>query len=495
MKKAIVVFSQNLNINSITVIKKYISDCDSVMLLTSHQLFDYEIKKISDLLGKNVNSCAFIDFVTMNELQKCDKEAYYSEKRDVLKYYKEIKRLKNEIIANNLENKYEFDVKIILSEDLGIDKRVWINHGYKYIKGDYYYNDKSNSVKAKIKKYIKNIIFVKKIVTRKQEKCNYENEIYSGNWSGKKYIFIGKMNRVEYRMMIDFQKSDEEAFRYNQGIFEDKDNCIYLTSLHEAYRVRIPDEKQYQVYQIQDGYLPPFYSCSYKFKPKNHSYMAWDQIGERVFKYLDLDVQIMPFRNKIYLPEPIFPKKIKNVLVVTSGAGDWTAMKNRSDEDRMAIAFVEVAKANPDITFIYRCHPVWVHPQHQGVNSIIRIAEYFESTELSNIKLSANIPQVTEHNFTVTYPRTSLEEDLKMVDIVFGDHSVSMIDAAIQGTLFASVNVTHRQNFFESITNLGFPHCESVDDINRILRDTDPQFKEKYKTAIDNYNKMTDLED
>ena len=204
----------------------------------------------------------------------------------------------------------------------------------------------------------------------------------------------------------------------------------------------------------------------------------------------------MPFRKKLYLPEPRFPERVNKVLCVASGAGDWTAIKNRSDEDMMMWAFGKVASLFPDIEFIYRCHPVWIHPEHQGVNSIHRAAEYFDYLNLPNLKLSGNIPNANQGGqFVLSYKRSSFEEDLKDVDLVFGEHSISMIDAGFKNILFASCNVTGHRNFFEDITKLGFPHCKSVDDIVELLKYvTTPEFKASYLQAINNYNEMTDKE-
>ena len=70
-----------------------------------------------------------------------------------------------------------------------------------------------------------------------------------------------------------------------------------------------------------------------------------------------------------------------------------------------------------------------------------------------------------------------------------------MIDAGFKNILFASCNVTGHRNFWEDITKLGFPHCESVDDIANLLKSiTTPEFKDSYGQAVNNYNEMTDRE-
>ena len=66
-------------------------------------------------------------------------------------------------------------------------------------------------------------------------------------------------------------------------------------------------------------------------------------------------------------------------------------MKNRSDEDLELLAFAELAKLNPGIDFVYRPHPMWVHPEHQGESSIERVQNYIIWCRSSNLYLSVNI--------------------------------------------------------------------------------------------------------
>lgn len=270
-----------------------------------------------------------------------------------------------------------------------------------------------------------------------------------------------------------------------------------MTTFHEEAHWGLPDHKNFNAKKIQDGYLPPNYSSKYlRFYGSETEFYAWDEIGCHTFQYHHLKYAIMPFRKKLYLPTPNYPKQVRKVLCVASGAGDWTAIKNRSDEDMMLWAFGKVAAMFPNIEFVYRCHPVWVHPQHQGVNSIQRAAEYYDWLKLPNLKLSGNIPNANQNGeFVLSYKRSSFEEDLKDVDIVIGEHSVSMLDAGFKNILFASCNVTGHRNFWEDITNLGFPRCESIEEIANLLRSlTTQEFKESYQQAIKNYNDMTDKE-
>ena len=70
-----------------------------------------------------------------------------------------------------------------------------------------------------------------------------------------------------------------------------------------------------------------------------------------------------------------------------------------------------------------------------------------------------------------------------------------MIDGAFKKIPFFSVNLTKRRNFFEGLNNLGFPFCSSVREIEDMIRNISSEsFRVSFLKAIDNYNKMTDME-
>ena len=117
---------------------------------------------------------------------------------------------------------------------------------------------------------------------------------------------------------------------------------------------------------------------------------------------------------------------------------------------------------------------------------------------LPNLKISANIPNAAKEGggYILSYKRSSFEEVLAGVDSLFGEHSISMIDAAFKSILFCSVNVTGRRDFFKSITDLGFPHCESVEEISELLKGIiTSEFKQRYDSAVERYNNMTNEEE
>lgn len=476
MKKNIIIFTQNVKIESF--IGKTIFDYSlPTIFLSTHKLFLFERKEIETIFS----DCSFLTFAEMmndEENERCDTEAY-SDLWDCEQYYRKIMIAKNELVYQKINNIYHNYKGYVCCADLGVYREVWVKHGFTRVDMDYYHKSYAEFTEDELKR----------IESEPKKRTNLHYEVYTTNYNGKKLVFIGKLDRVGYRMNLKWKDSPEEYAALEQGRFETKDKCMYLTTIHECSKCKVPDDERYDVRCIQDGYLPPNYSSAYlKYHPQNMRYYAWDSVGMETFLHHNEEVSIMPFGIKMNLPYPEFRCKLKTILVATSGSGDWTAQKNRSDDDILLEAFIEIAKRFPDLRIIYRCHPTWIYPEHVGVNSINRARRAIQESGLHNIYISTNIPQDTS---ILSFPRTSLEEDLKEADLVVGEHSVSMIDAGFKKIPFASINLTNRRNLFEGISRFGFPHCESLNEIVNLINNyQNENKKEQYFKAVDKYNNM-----
>lgn len=507
MKIAVIVFSTHLKLESLKKSKEEISSCEKVVLFTPQYVFENEQELIRSIIPNSSFLC-FADVMSDKDGEECDLNAFkkYEKMQDLRLssmnlYFHDITKLKNNILENRIEEKFQPVVKHIYSNDLGIDSEVWLERGYKWIEGDYFYKNENISILQKIIIKTKQNPF---FYFAKQLGINYPRNVYVAHYKDKTLLFHGHLQRAGYRFNIQFEKDNWEAFKHwivkllytILKVKVKRSNVINISTLHEygnyAYyeMIDIPD---FNNYLVQDGLLPCNDTCKYLFfYGKNTHFLSWDKLGSMVFDYHNIPVKIMPFRNIFPLPFPIF-RPLKRVLCVSSGAGDWTAIKNRSDEDKTAVAFVEIARRYPEIEFTYRCHPSWVAPGIQGVNSIQRLASYFDSTGLSNIKVSSNIPSFFDKkgNPVVSQKRSSLDSDLAEADFVFGVHSVSMLDGALKKIPFASVNMSGRRNLFKGISDLGFPHCESIDDIVNIIESVQNDcFQKKYNKAIESYNSI-----
>lgn len=495
----IIVLNQNVKLPSLKLLKDVVKAGSDTMILSTQFIFENESELINSIFDCDCKYLNFGDILSDAERELCDKDAFNPEKQgqDVFQYYEDIQNIKNLRLINKLLAQYSFENKIIVADGLGIRKNQWIAKGFIYRELDYYYT-KPETVKRKD-------IFLRKVLRGPFHiyvnfRKAFSTPIYEAYNKGIRYLFFGKLTRIGYRIDLDFRNAgsiERIKFFLNLLGLVWKNNTIRLSSFHEGYHI-IPDKKALNVKLIQDGYLPPNYSSNYLYFYGLHTqFYTWDDIGCNTFRYHHLPFCIMPFRKKLFLPlEFRFPQKVRKVLCASSGTGDWTAVKNRSDDDKLVWAMGKVAAMFPDIEFIYRCHPTWIHPAHAGVNSINRCVEYISWLNLPNFKMSSNIPPaIQDGHFVLSYKRSSFEEDLKDVDIVFGEHSVAMLDAGFKGIPFASCNVTGHRAYYEDINKLGFPHCESAEEIAKLIRNLpSSSFKASFMQAVANYNEMTKIE-
>ena len=495
----ILVITQNLKLESISSIKKELVP-GRVLIVSTQFVFENEREIINNALEVNCEYVDFADLISDAERQKCDEEAFIPIPSNVGLYYAIIKEKKNEVIVANLLRKFPCKNLLLVCDDLGIDETPWLNAGFRKVLCEYYY-DHSQGQSARRGR-------IASLIGSQIERIKrfYKADIWESCKDNKKYLFFGSTNRIGYRIDLEWKRAHKwENIKFILQFylirllgFMPTNTTIRLTTFHEDNHWHLPDHPNFNVKKIQDGYLPPNYTSKYLyyFGPRVEFY-TWDVMSQHTFQYHNLNSRVMPIRKKLFLPDAHYPQKLTKVLCAASGTGDWTAIKNRSDDDRLVWALGKVAALFPDVEFIYRCHPVWIHPEHSGINAINRCAEYISWLNLPNYKISSHIPIANNNGeFVFSFKRSSFEEDLKGVDVVLGEHSVAMIDAGFKGIPFVSCNMTGHRDFFEDITKLGFPHCESIDDIVNLLKSiTTPDFKVSYDRAIKNYNEMTEMEE
>lgn len=492
----IILFSQNLILHSLEEIFERIEGNIPIVLLTTHMLLDNERRYIETLTSRQLIYRDFAQELSDNEMADIDVDSYKKESNNLGQYYIIIKKEKNILIHNKICAEFRLRNKVIASDNLGIDSDIWVFNGFNRYYASYYFEEQTEDCQDK-----KQSMKMRLAIWLECKKSIIHRKVYVSREGKKKYVFLGKMYKVEQQLSLRFRESKWELFIfiiknsvYNVFPFFGKKDTYYLSSLHEVTGWNI--NNKFPLYLIQDGYLPPNYTGQYlKFYGKNVTYYAWDEMGQRIFNNQNISNTILPFRNKLYLPNVKFSPNIKKILIATSGAGDWTALKNRADEDRMIVVISNLAKRYPKIEFIYRCHPAWVHPEHQGVYSIKRTQEYFDYLGAKNIKISGNIPDEHLDDFQLTIPKTSLTKDLEDVDLMIGEHSMAMIDAGMLHIPFVSCNFTGRRDFFVGMTEMGFPHCETEEELNQYIMEYGmKEHVKKYDEAICRYNKMIDIQ-
>ena len=504
-KNAVIVISSHLKLSSLKEFVNETISCDRIIFVTSQQLYPNEILLLTKIFG-DIETCCFSDLMSDSEGEACDANSFipYKEQgktnyRQMGAYFDDLTKEKNKLLIKKVEAKYTPSIKLIASADLGIVVDEWLKEGYKKISGEYYYVDIKSTPPLMKRIFQKHLL--KRIARRL--KINFPEHVYVSEYEGQKLLFFGHLERAGYRFNLTFKESKTEAFKtwivknlYFFFHIKWKRNVQYMTTLHEygnyAYYDLI-DDPAFNNLLIQDGYLPPNDTTRYLyFYGKYSKYYSWDKLGSKLFNYYNLPVSIMPFRKNYPLPIPKF-NKVRKVLCVSSGAGDWTAIKNRSDDERVVVVLGKLAKKYPDIQFVLRCHPSWVSPGIQGVNSIQRVVDYISYLGVSNYVVSSNIPSIKDKdgNFVCSHSRNSFEKDLEGVDLVLGVHSIAQIDAALKSIPFATVNLSGRRNLFKSISDLGFPYCENYEMVESIIENIETQsFKDNYIKAVNLYNKV-----
>lgn len=488
-----------------------------VMILTPHALFDFEQQSVRDCFDLDIIFKSFADFISDVEAAHCDEEAYniciQAAQANIGEYYSQIKKRKNRVIVGNIQKEYAFESGSVFSDDLGIDKKVWVDTGFLD-------NTTFEAPQLPPSAHYDNI--VKRGLLRLIRLCAKESAILDSfsilKYGGVAYLYCGKISRVQQYFKEDVTlervrislaarflgvvprlAQQIERTILNKAIRKDAIKIV-LSSMHEhseqykevARRARV----EYGV--IQDGYIPENYlPYLYKLEFKGANFYVWDTLSAGLFISNQMRVAILPLYASRELTEiNHLPETIRTVLVLTSGAGDWTAVKNRSDDDLMLMAFADVARTLKHINFIYRCHPFWVHPSHQGENSIERAVAYLKSTGLKNIKISADSlvhSKRYSHDGQLYVDPKSVMDDIAQADLVFGEHSFSMIDAAMTGKMFASVLIANRRDYFINYSKLGFIHLTSKESIVQFINDVENNpgiILDKYNGAVRKYNAM-----
>jgi hypothetical protein len=193
--------------------------------------------------------------------------------------------------------------------------------------------------------------------------------------------------------------------------------------------------------------------------------------------------------------DPATWQPVRRIVYLASGAGDWTALKNRSDEDLALALLIRVAQLRPDLTICYRPHPLWLHPEHQGVDSIHRAVACLSATASPNIMVSQGA-RADGRGFSLTgnlsAVSSSVEEDIERSDLVLGEHSQTMLVAARRGKVIAGINVSRHPPYFGDYARLGFPlvtTAEELADLVERMSRSDAGFLDGYNEAIKRHNR------
>ncbi|MCR5216493.1 MAG: hypothetical protein K6C69_06110 [Lachnospiraceae bacterium] len=395
----------------------------------------------------------YADLITDAEAEGFDQRAYEEYADDIRAYYKKSCYYKNQRVAQVLDDTYDILQGYVLDDMLGVNRTALEEQGYSYVE---------------VKKYFSPVV-KRNHVSPKPSPCE-EVPIFVATYQGIKYAFIGSLGRVRQYIDLEWQFSKEETRNYADGIFDP--TIDYVTTVHKVGQCHIPRNGKYKVHMMVDGYIPvnnP--DMGLKFEQYDYPLYVTNRLQmDGIKNTIQKEAQLFPTSKKMVFPQVDSCRRIKKVLVASNCAGPWSSLINISDTDRLVEATAKLAMHYPDIEFVFRHHPSADNPMHEGIHSVERVKEYIEYLNLPNFIMSCNSQKMNEERKYISVREGTLEEEIKNADVVLSEYSNTMIEAALMGVPFITVNLTGRRNLFQSVTNFGFPYCETYEALVELLQ-------------------------
>lgn len=428
----------------------------SVMLLTTHQMFSTE-QELVRAISESTVIFPFVAFLNDLEMEECDNKAtrecqekfsgspsYFGRFMERSVYYK------NSVAFENLLNRYR-PVKLYFSVGLGVSEGFWRKMGAAPIE----------SVEFTVEPIPRSRVRWKALKS-------LSREISVIGDHEAKFVFFGTLKRLGLRAearprqgafllskwgwSLGYRAPGLAAWLLKMWLHcSGGKHWSICTTIHE-YLPRlswIARKLNHELFIFVDGHHPSNYPRSYLDQYGPATFVSADVISARWFKKYKRRV-CGPFS---FQQPPVFTPckttEVDTVLLAMNHAGDWSALINRSDSDRLIGAFVELARAVPSLNFIIRLHPTMTHPDHEGVHSMNRVVEYVEQSELPNLKVSDVL----------------LREDLSRAQLCLSEYSQVLIDSWRKGMLGFGVNLTGRRSFLLDYEELGFPVADDWEEL------------------------------
>ncbi len=493
---------------------------EDICILTSQHMFPCERLRV-ELCGPGAcHFRTFHDLMDERDMESCDEEAdrilgfelkYKSEQ--VAEYYSLLTRLKNETAARRLGAQFDVQGGAVFCNDLGIVAEVWCSIGLI---------DRTPSAVAPKRNLLQWL----------REKIREPIPLHYLLCDGERWLLVGRPERVSQfldwkkvrlevvgwttRCWISFQfrvllKMNWDLYiwrlllrlvNWPWRLLDRAVTCVAAAShAHNPRIAKFAVARGLEYVNLQDSFLPSYYPSRYLlYRPRVARYYVWDRFSQGIFSNHGLKSVVWSGFQEWKLPTIDISDGrggLRRILYISSGAGDWTALKNRSDEDLTLALLMSVARQRPDITICYRPHPLWLHPQHQGLISIKRAIDCIADTGLANLIVSQGA-QADGSSFSrmgnLSLVSSTVEEDIAWADMVLGEHSQMLLVAARRGKLIAGVNVSKHAPYFGDYVRIGFPLVTTATELNTILLslETDclrQKFLREYNEAIVRHNR------
>lgn len=461
----LIVFNQSLSLDAI---RQLVTRGRKAVFLSSHHLFDNEREAFASLGLSRAEFYTFSDLLSDAELEAIDNSVSASLQKVphsefMPRFSEAINYGKNALAFSKLKLRYTF-VEIHACCGLGINARFWKERNARLHEEPLEPLSFFGRLKAKVNDLLRVI------------------EVHLVRVNDVEYVFFGPVKRLRF---VDGVTVERRALRnlfggYARLIRERSKHgsVVPSTTIHGftdpgllAYR---------NLHVFVDGFHPPNYTRSYIdfygdpiFVTKNMFDGQWlSRYGKKVIK--------LPAVILKELMDEVKPSSdIRNVITLLNHAGDWSALINRSDTDRLISAVVSLSRKHPDRNFIIRLHPTMIHQDHEGVHSIQRVKDYIQWVNQPNLSVS----------------KVELHEDFERGDVFVSEYSQTLIDAATRGNRIVIANLTGRRSYMQCFEEIGFPNVSSQTQLEDwfagLFKNPNP-FDQQQNQAVRLYNRMLD---
>lgn len=429
-----------------------------LLIVSTHQPYPDEVEQLNRL-APEVKLVTFADLLTETEMAACDDLASQQGvaaladrgRRRYYSFFMERSRwLKNERVLAHLHSQ-EPVARLFHAEGLGIDGNAWSAAGSTPL-GEFPCGVARSSLANRIRRLLRG-----------------EVVLLTATAPERRAIILGSAERIP---LSEGVRVTRITWPLEWGVTPARLNAAALagalrargissvpatyTTVHGYHpNMGLVAEACGQALRIlADGHHPSNYSASYiesfgdgEFVVANPMSSGWFQRHGR---------HVTP--GAWFQASPKFlnctAKTIRRVMLTLNHAGDWSALIERSDTDRLVLAFEALARRWPGLEFVLRVHPTMATPEHEGVNAIHRIRNFVVRSELPNLAISDR----------------TLQDDLERGDVYLSEYSQVLIDAWQLGKLGAAVNLTGRRSFMADYEALGFHAVDSLERLERFIR-------------------------
>lgn len=284
------------------------------------------------------------------------------------------------------------------------------------------------------------------------------------------YLFAASLRRlplVPASAVVEVPLNRQTAARADWVATTLHDHPLSVASLGRPVRV------------FSDGYLPSNYSRSYLDSYGAVEFVACDPFAARWFRRCGVPVARPPrFIEARPFAAPALPTREFSTVVILGGhGGDWSALIDRSDNDRLVELAAALAHAFPRLRFRLRLHPTMDDPRHDGAGARDRVATFIRSCSRPNLELSAR----------------AWASDLAEGDAFVSEYSATLIDAWRAGRPGLIANLTGRRSFMQDFADLGFSEVTGATAANAWVAEmaADPvRLRARQEEAAQRYNAL-----